>query len=68
MSGRQIPHLWRFDRKFNAVPERRWFGPFYGSDDYRKGDPIFAPRRSSPARDRYRELRRAARASKRAAA
>jgi hypothetical protein len=53
----------RFDRKGNVVPDRRRLESYFGTDDYRSGMPIFALKRSSPGRERFKAARRAARRS-----
>ena len=53
------PHRNRFGRRNNVITERRPFAATFGTDFYRQGDPIFAERRSSPARLQFRAARRA---------
>lgn len=45
---------YRLDRVGNVVVDRRQPGSTVGTDAYREKDRLFAPRRSSPARDRFR--------------
>lgn len=44
---------WRFDRRGNVIRDERRMSSLYGTDAYMKGDPLFAPRRSSRARKQW---------------
>ena len=60
-SGGALIQRHRFDRTGRVVADRRQLSDAYGTDTYRTGMLIFAPRRSSPARTAFKTARAAAR-------
>ncbi len=49
---------YRFDRKGNVVPEERRLEATFDTNAYHSGDRIYAPRASSPARERFKAKRK----------
>lgn len=68
MSNVQHFPRYRLNANREVIRDDRRMSIYYGTDDYIPGrTPLFAVKRSSPARDRFKAERRARRAAARAA-